>query len=157
MSQPKLSQYQAYSIATRTVPKTRQIVMLYDGAIRFLKQARTAIAEKRIEDRFRLLARASDVMAGLQNSIDYDNGGEVAMTLHRFYTNMCVRILSINFNPGESSALCENVIDELKQMRDVWHNIDRTLDTSGSGDAAAAPIASSTAAGASSANVTLSA
>src|SRR5271155_1384096 len=95
----KIKAYKAYSAATRTVAKTRQIVMLYDGAIRFIKQAQVAILEKRIEDRFRLLVRASDVIVGLQNCIDFENGGEVAHTLHRFYTTMSTRILSVNLNP----------------------------------------------------------
>jgi flagellar protein FliS len=105
--------------------------MLYDGAIRFVKQARTAAAEKRIEDRFKFLTRASDVMVGLQNSIDYDNGGEVAMTLHRFYVNMCVRIMSVNVNPRQADMLCAGILEDLKQMRDVWDTIDRTLNTGG--------------------------
>jgi len=149
----KLPQYQAYSIATRTVPKTRQIVMLYDGAIRFIKQARIAAAEKRIEERFRFLSRASDVMVGLQNSIDYDNGGEVAMTLHRFYVNMCMRIMSVNINPKQADELCEGILTDLKQMRDVWDTIDRTLNTGGDAAGAAASAAS----GSSDKNVTLSA
>lgn len=124
MSPQKNAQYKAYSMATHTVAKTRQIVMLYDGAIRFIKQAQTAAGEGRIEDRFRLLVRASEVIVGLQSSIDFEKGGEVAQTLNRFYTNMSVRILSVNFNPKEAVQLCEEIVDELKQMRDVWHSID---------------------------------
>src|SRR5579884_4212560 len=91
------NQYQVYSLATRTVAKTRQVVMLYEGAIRFLRQAKDAIEEKRIEDRFRLLLRASEIVMGLCNSIDFEKGGEVAHTLLQFYTEMDKRILSINF------------------------------------------------------------
>jgi len=134
---PQKTQYQAYSLATRTVAKTRQVVMLYDGAIRFIKQAKEAIAEKRIEERFKLLVRASDVMAGLQSSIDFENGGEVAMTLHTFYMNMCSRILSVNFT-RDGANLCDSIIEELKQMRDVWDNIDHTLNAPSPSEAPAA-------------------
>lgn len=126
MSPQKNAQYKAYSAAAHTVPKTRQIVMLYDGAIRFLKQAQAAMEEKRIEDRYRLLVRASDVIVGMQNSIDFENGGEVAHTLHRFYTDMSTRILSVNLHPKQGQELCTGIIDELKGMRDVWDRIDRT-------------------------------
>ncbi len=127
----KQSHYQAYSLATRTVPKTRQVVMLYDGAIRFLKQAIIALEEKRIEDRFNLLLKASKIINGLQGSIDFEKGGDVANTLFRYYTDMSIRILSVNLKPQESKKNCESIIEELKQMRDVWDNIDRTLDTTG--------------------------
>ncbi len=126
MSAQKTSQYQAYSLATRTVAKTRQVVMLYDGAIRFIKQAKEAIAENRIEDRFKLLLKASDIIVGLQSSIDFENGGEVAHTLHRFYTQISTRILSVNFD-RDGEKVCDTLIDDLKQMRDVWSTIDSTV------------------------------
>jgi flagellar protein FliS len=141
MSPPKAMQYQAYSLATRTVAKTRQVVMLYDGTIRFLKQAQQAIREKRIEDRFNLLKRASDVINGLQGSIDFENGGEIAHTLLKFYTQISMRILSVNFHPQEGHALCEGIIDDLKQMRDVWDSIDQSTTAAVSGNPmATAPV-----------------
>jgi flagellar protein FliS len=138
---PQKNQYQAYSIATRTVAKTRQIIMLYDGAVRFLKQATVAIEEKRIEDRFNLLKKASDIMMGLHGALDFENGGDVAHVLHRFYASMSMRMLSVNFKKKkeESLALCQQLIEELKQMRDVWENIDLTLNAS-SGQEPVAPI-----------------
>jgi flagellar protein FliS len=139
MSPQKTAQYQAYSVATRTVAKTRQIVMLYDGAIRFVKQAQIAIAEKRIEDRFRLLKRAADVIVGLQSSIDFENGGEIAQTLNRFYTDLSIRILSVNVNRKNGQELCENIVEDLKQMRDVWDNIDRNLTAEDSAADSAVP------------------
>lgn len=123
----KPAQYQAYSLATRTVSKTRQVVMLYDGAIRYLQQARSAIEANRIEERFNLLQRASEVVIGLQSSIDFDSGGEVAHTLHRFYTDISMRILAVNFKDVEGVNLCNGIIHDLKQMRDIWDGIDKTL------------------------------
>ncbi len=136
MSLSKNHQYQAYSIATRTVPKTRQIVMLYDGTIKFIKQAIVAIDEGRIEARFNLLSKASEIMMGLAGSIDFENGGDIAHVLHKFYANMSMRILSVNFlkNKDEGMTRCNQIIEELKQMRDVWYNIDLTLNTDGSND-----------------------
>jgi flagellar secretion chaperone FliS len=111
MSGKKTSQYQAYTVATHTVAKTRQVVMLYDGTIRFLRQAKEAVAEKRIEDRFNLLLRASEVISGLRSSLDFDNGGEIAHVLHNFYTSIDTRILSVNFATEDGEAICDAVID----------------------------------------------
>jgi flagellar protein FliS len=136
MSNKKLAQYQAYSAASRTVPKTQQVVMLYDGVIRFLRQAKEAMLEKRIEDRFNLLLRASQIIVGLRSSIDYTVGGDVAHTLERFYTGIDVRILSLNFNK-DGADLCDGIIEDLKSMRDVWDNIHQNYE----GDAGSAPAA----------------
>jgi len=118
--------YQAYSMATRTVAKTRQVVMLYDGAIRFLKQAGEAISVANIEERYRLLVKTTEVITGLQSSIDFENGGDIAGILHGFYSNMSMRILSLNFVKEKDVAKqeCDDLIGELKQMRDVWEHID---------------------------------
>ncbi len=126
---PKEIQYKAYWKATTTVAKTRQVVMLYDGAIRFLKQAATAVKEGKIEDRYNLTVKSSEIMMGLQSSIDFENGGEIASILHEFYTNVSRRIIYLNFirSPQECEAQCTAIISELKQMRDVWDNIDHTL------------------------------
>lgn len=118
----RTTQYQAYNMATMTVPKTKQIVMLYDGAIRFMQQAKDACIEKRIEDRYNLLVRAGDVVLSLQNSLDHENGGQIAKILYDYYASIDMRILSIH--RSNSPEMCERVIAELKEMRNAWNHID---------------------------------
>ena len=84
--------YQAYAAATQTVAKTKQVVMLYDGVIRFLQQAKEAISEKRIEDRYNLLIKASAIISGLQSCLDFEKGGDIAKVLYNFYVNIDGRI-----------------------------------------------------------------
>lgn len=115
--------YQAYAMATQTVAKTRQIVMLYDGAIRCVQQAKEAIRERRIEDRYHLLVRTSDIISGLQGCLDFENGGEVAKALYQFYASLDNRVFSLHRN--HDPDICDGIIADLKQMRDVWHEIDR--------------------------------
>ena len=71
--------HNAYSRANHTVPKTRQVVMLYDGAIRFMKQAIEAIGAKDYETRYHKLTRVSDILVGLQACLDFNAGGEAAI------------------------------------------------------------------------------
>jgi flagellar protein FliS len=114
--------YKAYAAATQTVAKTRQIVMLYDGAIRFMQQSKEAIHDRRIEDRYHLLIRASDVVTGLQSCLDFENGGDIARVLYQFYAAIDLKIFSIH--RSNSVETCDEVISDLKQMRDVWNEID---------------------------------
>jgi flagellar protein FliS len=118
------SKYHAYANATQTVAKTQQIVMLYDGAIRFLRQAREAIKDHRIEDRYHLLSKASQVVNGLQSCLDFEKGGDVARVLYSFYASVDGRIFSIHRT--NSIETCDEVIADVKQMRDVWHDIDNS-------------------------------
>lgn len=129
MSSHKPEQYRAYAAATGTVAKTRQVVMLYDGAITCLRRGEIAIREGRIEERFNQLVKASEILMALQSSIDFDNGGEIATILHDFYTHVSRRIISVNFlkDQEKSGQMCLDLIEELKQMRTVWDDIDRSL------------------------------
>lgn len=115
--------YQAYVQATHTAPKTRQVVMLYDGVIRFLQQAKEAIQEKRIEDRYHLVTKATEIIYGLQGALDFENGGRVAQILYNYYSAIDLRLFSIHHN--NSAETCDELIADLRQMRDVWAEIDR--------------------------------
>lgn len=121
----KSAQYQAYSHANQTAPKTRQIVMLYDGAIRFLKQAKEAIEEKRVEDRFHLLNKASEIIVGLQTHLDFDHGGDVAKVLFDYYMSMDNRILAVH--RSQDLEVLEGIVADLKRMRDAWAEIDHKM------------------------------
>lgn len=130
MNKARLAQYhQAYAQATQTVAKTRQVVMLYDGAIRCVRQAREAIAEKRIEDRYKLLLRASEIVVGMQGCLDFEQGGDVARMLYDFYSTMDAQIMAIQRT--NSVEACDAVIQELKAMRETWDAIDREHNPAG--------------------------
>jgi flagellar secretion chaperone FliS len=121
MSQP--NSYKAYNRATATVSKTRQVVMLYDGIIRFLQQAIEAIEKKDYELRYQKLTRAADIVMGLQGALDFDMGGKSARILYDFYAGLDLRLLAIH--RSNDVADCNAMIAQIKQMRDVWYGIDR--------------------------------
>lgn len=131
-------QYKAYAAATQTVARTRQIVMLYDGVIRYLKQAGEAMEAKRIEERYHLLVKASEIISGLQGCLDFENGGDVARLLYNFYSSVDLRIFALHRSNSRSE--CEHLIREMKQMRDVWHDIDQNMLGSGGSAAASASV-----------------
>lgn len=112
----------AYSRATHTVSKTRQVVMLYDGAIRFLQQAMEAIERKDYEARYHKLMRVSDIMVGLQASLDFNAGDAVAGMLYDFYASVDRRLFALH--RSNDIAECQALIAAIKEMREAWHTID---------------------------------
>lgn len=123
--------YKAYKHAAHTVSKTRQVVMLYDGAIRFLQQAGEAIENKDYELRFQRLSRVSDIIIGLQSCLDFDSGGSSARILFDFYTSIDQRIF--NLHRSNDPAACQAIIADIKKMRDAWDHIDRGASAGGQG------------------------
>ena len=128
MNQPNTG-HKAYNRATHTVSKTRQVVMLYDGMIRFLQQAQEAIEKKDYETRYNKLVRVSDVIIGLQACLDFEAGGDSARVLYDFYAMIERRIYALH--RSNSMDECKALVADLKKMRDVWDQIDRN----GQGDA----------------------
>jgi flagellar protein FliS len=116
----------AYSRAAHTVAKTRQVVMLYDGAVRLIQQAAEAIEKNDVETRYNKLTRASEVINGLQNSLDFEAGGNTANILYDFYSSLDARIFQLHREPTVEA--CERIVNDLKQMRTVWDEIDRAQD-----------------------------
>lgn len=114
--------YKAYVAASQTVAPVRQIVLLYEGIIRLVQQAKDAIGERRIEDRYNLLVRASELIGGLQNCLDFENGGKIAPILYSYYSSIDAKLFTIHRT--NSVEDCDTIIGDLKQMRDAWIEVD---------------------------------
>jgi flagellar protein FliS len=94
------------------------IVLLYDGAIRQLSQARSAIQESAPEARWRHVSKASAIIEGLQGCLDHAAGGEIARLLDRFYTYVTVRLQEINVR--NDIGICDEILTHLGTMRASW-------------------------------------
>ncbi len=108
----------AYQTAALTVTPAQAIVMLYDGAVQRLLQAKRAILEGRIEERFALVTKAHAIVQGLQCQLDFDAGGEVAPLLDRYYAYLLHRMIQINVR--NDPAICDEVMAHLREMRASW-------------------------------------
>lgn len=115
--------HKAYQQASHTVAKTRQVVMLYDGMIRFMSQAKEALESGNIEQRYLKLTRVSEILAGLQSCLDFSAGEDTARLLYSFYASIERRVFNLHHEPN--LEVCSQIIAELKDMRDAWDTIDR--------------------------------
>lgn len=121
----------AYQAASTTVTPAMAIVMLYDGAMKFLSLAKVAIEEGRIEDRCRLVNRSHAVIHGLQCQLDFNAGGDIASTLDHYYSYVLNRMMQINIK--NDPTICEELIDRLREMRESWATIASSGSTSAIG------------------------
>lgn len=115
--------HQAYAKASHTLSKTRQVVMLYEGAIRFLQQAMEAIRDEAPDVRYARLERASEIIIALREALDMTGDSPEAKRLHGFYTEIDHRILMLQ--RSHNLAECTSIIDALRPLRDAWDVIDR--------------------------------
>ena len=108
----------AYGQAADTLPPLQQIVMLYDGAIRRLREAKAAGEAGRIAQRATAVGKAAAIVDALQRCLDAERGGEIAANLDRIYTHLGFRMQQINML-GDL-AICDEVAEQLAELRMAW-------------------------------------
>lgn len=121
MRHNKLNPYQAASL---TVSSGRQIVMLYDGVIKSLKQGLEAIQDKNYRYGFECLDTASKIINGLEASLDETVNQEIADSLKEYYHSLDVRI--ILFQHNHDMEVYDRLVEDLRNMRDVWYEAENT-------------------------------
>ncbi len=125
-----MNQYAAARLAyteasVMTATPERLVVMLYDGAIRFLLQAAAALREGRhVQSRDRL-HRAQAVIEELNRSLDLRQG-EVAHGLASIY-RFCLRHLN-DATASSDPAGYEKVADLLTGLRESWAEIETSTE-----------------------------
>jgi flagellar protein FliS len=107
--------------AVETASPARLIVMLYDGAIRFINEAAYAMQQRDYETQNTKLQRAQKILAELISSLDFDKGGEIAENLFRLYTYMYNQLVEANIN--DSCDRLEHVVHLLSELREAWDTI----------------------------------
>jgi len=113
---PNLNQYQNNQIVTA---KPEQIlILLYDGAIRFVYRAATAIAEKDVEKKNINVNKTVAILSELSATLDHTIGGQVAADLAALYDFMIRELTAVNRTNDQNRL--ENVRAILTELRDTW-------------------------------------
>jgi flagellar protein FliS len=97
----------------------QQVVLLYDGAIRFLRLTANDIEAGEIASKAEHVNRALDILNYLQGILDFERGGEVAKTLDSLYTLVSMQVLQASARldaPGMRRAA-----ELLAPVRDSWN------------------------------------
>lgn len=114
---------QAYKkAAVSTVDQKKLIIMLYDGAIRFLTVATGKIEKGDIYEAHKNLIRGKSIIAELLASLNMEGGGEIARNLQRLYTYMFNELIEANLNSDIQRV--NMVVDLLKELRAGWDGIE---------------------------------
>jgi flagellar protein FliS len=76
--------------------------MMYEGAIKFLKQSKAGLEEKDIAKFCRFLSKGQAIIAELMNTLDFEKGGTIARDLDRLYDFMLFYLSEANlYRDGE--------------------------------------------------------
>jgi flagellar protein FliS len=121
--------------AVTTTDQARLIVMLYDGAIKFLTLAADRIEKRDSFGANTNLIKGKSIIAELMASLNLEKGGDIARNLQRLYAYMFNQLIEANVlkDPGKVS----HVLGLLRELRAGWQSIP----AAGKGEPKAAPPA----------------
>jgi len=99
----------------------RLIQMLMEGLLARLNSAKGAIAHGDLEGKRVYISKALGIIGGLNESLDLENGGEIAANLNRLYGYMNMRLLQAS---GENSVqILDEVASLMKDIKEAWDAI----------------------------------
>lgn len=115
--------WQSYrQVATRTASPGQLVLMLYEGAIRFLDRAQAGFQlEDPVEYNTTInnnILRAQDIIRELDFSLDVAQGGELALQLRRLYDYFDRVLLEANLRKDPKGI--GEVIGRITVLRDAW-------------------------------------
>jgi flagellar protein FliS len=119
-----LNPYRAYiETEVNSASKGRLVLMLYNGTLRFLSEAKTAITQKDPACAHEKITKAIDIVAELHRSLD-DTAGDITDNLDKIYDY--VERCLVRANMKKSCQEIDNAIGVLSELRDAWARIAAT-------------------------------
>ena len=110
------------TISLETAPPGRLVLMLFDGAIKFLEKAKLGFD---IEDPVEMtetvhnnITRAQDIINELNGTLNMDQGGEIAVVLRDLYVYMENKLFESNIRKEIEGV--QEVIDRLSTLQEGW-------------------------------------
>ena len=94
------------------------LILLYDGAIKFLNQAKIGIQNKDIELTHNNLIKAQNIISELRDTLDMKIGGELANNLYSLYNYFNRRLVQANIKKEIEPV--DEVLEHLRGLRDTW-------------------------------------
>ena len=91
------------------------LLMLYDGALKFLQQARTKMIANDYAGKGILISKVIDIINELSASLNMDKGGSLAVNLNNLYLLCTARLLRANLKMDlESLDSVESILSGLR-------------------------------------------
>ncbi len=104
-----------------TADPGRLILLLYNGALSFLRHGKECLEKKDYKEKGRLLMKAHAIVSELLQSLNYEQGGDIAKRLKSIYIYLLKRILDADMKQDTSAI--DEVAFLLSELREAWETI----------------------------------
>ena len=110
------SQYQQTQVDTAS--PERLLLMLYEGAIRFLNAGRKGILERKYEMAHQNIVKAQDIITEFMATLNMKDGGEFSQNLFDLYDYLNARLSVANVQ--KDPAIVEEVLGFVRELHEAW-------------------------------------
>ncbi len=115
---PNVNAYKKNQI--NTASSEQLVLMLYDGARKFIKLAIKSIQDGDMEEAHHNLIRSQNIVAQLMCGLNFE-AGEMAEKFLRFYRYMHSQLIQANLK--KDSQYAQEVLEMIEDLRGAWAQI----------------------------------
>ena len=114
--------FQAYQKTQVTTAKPEKILlMLYEGAIKFVKLANVRMRAKDVAGKGTYISKTMAIISELMNTLDHDVGGQLAQDLENLYMFMMDKLIEANLHNRPEDL--ETVEKLLTTLYAAWEDV----------------------------------
>ncbi len=111
--------YQKYKkTSIQSASREKLLLMLYEGAIKFIKLAIVAVEKNDIAARGTNIGRAYDIVLELNNTLNHEVGGEISKSLEQLYMFVTDQLTKGNIH-SDKKAL-EDALGVMQTLHTGW-------------------------------------
>ncbi len=97
------------------------ILMMYDGAIQFITQAKNKLKSNDLGGMGLYLGKAESIISELLNCLNKKDGGDISNSLERLYKFIIKELLLTQIN--KDPVILDRIISILSTLRESWQKI----------------------------------
>ena len=101
------------------------VVMLYDGALRFMEGGKRAMAQGEIFKQNDQLQRAQNIVLELMSTLDMKKGGDVSKNLLALYTYVLEQLVEANIR--DDAVYIDRASKVMSELREGWTALDKSI------------------------------
>ncbi len=119
MYRNKINVYKQTNVETAD-PKTL-VIMCYEGMITNMKIAKAKYHSQEYEAKAKAIQKVQDILALLMQSLDFERGGEIAISLESLYNYILRRLSEGDLQKDLRSF--DEIIGILEELESAWRDI----------------------------------
>lgn len=109
--------------SVNTASPGRLLIMLFDGLIRFIYQAQSAIAKNHTEDAHKALCKCQDIVLELRETLNREVAPELCDTLYELYSYF-YRVF-VDANQRKDSRGLDEILPQIEELRNAFAEAER--------------------------------